>query len=214
MKSKKLFQKQKRHSYTSLFIILLLTPYIFGFVDYDSAYTQSMIGVGTGQYVYHDCEGAHKRYFADAGIYFGKKYSVPFRLGFSGGFRTEGTYGSGIIIFPDIALDLRYFSIGTTGIRLGSENDLYLESKWLDQPPFLSGKGLTRLGIGGKLDKPFSRFWIGTNVVPYNDLGLATQLEFPWEENKYLYINGRYGKDRASNFSEYGFSVGMKMISF
>ena len=179
MRLKKSFREQKRRSYTPFFIILLLTPYIFGFVDYDSAYTQSMIGVGSGRYAYHDCEGAHARNFADAGIYIGKKYSAPVRLGLSGGFRTEGTNGSGIIIFPDVALDLRYFSIGTAGVRLGSENDLYLESKWLDQPPFLSGKGLARLGIGGKLDKPFSRFWIGTNVIPYNELGLATQLEFP-----------------------------------
>lgn len=194
---------------------MFLFPYIVGFIpDSTSSYTETLVGIGGGQYVYHDCSGAHTQGFADAGLYYGKKYESPFRLGISAGGWAAGKQGSAAFIYPDLALDWQYFSLGTTGVRIGSQQKFYLEGKWLDQPPFLSGKGMMRFGIGGKLNESETRLWIGANAVPYNAIGFATQIEFPLKENQYLFLNGRYGKDKISNFDEFGFSVGMRIVSY
>lgn len=173
-----------------------------------------MFGIGGGQYVYHDCSGAHKQRFTDAGIYVGKKFEGPYRVGISAGGWALEENGLRGIAYPDLAFDWENFSIGTTGIRVGSRNNIYFEGKWLDHPPLLSGKGLGRFGIGAKTEGTLSGFWIGGNVIPYNRLGFATQLEFPWGENSYLFLNGRFGKDAESGFSEFGISIGMRVISF
>lgn len=214
MKSKRSFQKQKRRNTTPLFVLFLFFPYIFGFSpDSTSSYTQTLIGIGGGQYVYHDCSGAHTQNFGDVGVYSGRKFEGPYRVGLSvGGWKA----GDGILglVYPDLAFDWKYFSFGTTGLRIGANDDLYFESKWLDQPPFLSGRGLFRSGIGGTIKETGTRFWIGGNAVPYNNFGVAAQIELPFEKNTFLFLNGRYGKDKTSSFDEYGFSVGMRFISF
>lgn len=216
MRSRTSFQKPKRRNTAPFLIFLLLSPYVVGFSSPDSAtaYSEIMYGIGTGQYVYHDCSGAHKQRFTDAGLYAGKKFEGPYRIGVAASgwvLNGEGLRG---FAYPDLALDWQHFSVGTTGIRIGARNAFYFESRLFDQAPLLSGKGSVRFGIGGKLDNPFSNFWVGGNVLPYNRLGLAAQLEFAWSEHTYLFMNGRFGKDNESNFSEFGFSVGMRVIRF
>jgi|GEM_PF-2105926 len=215
MTSKKLFRDQKRRNTTPLFVFLLLSPYIVGFSNQDStstSYTETSFGAGGGQYVYHDCSGAHTQHFADLGIYTGRKYEGPYRLGISVGGWSAGERGTLFFLFPDLAFDWKYFSIGTTGVRLGSRSG-YLEGKWLDSPPFLSGKGAFRAGIGGDLPSPFSRYWIGTNVFLYNTPGISLQLEFPIQEEQFLYLNGRLGRDKQSGLEEYGVSIGIRVFS-
>lgn len=194
---------------------MLLLPYIVGFFsDSTSSYSETIFGIGGGRYVYHDCSGTHKQGFGDAGIYFGKKFDGPFRLGLGAGAWTTGQKGSYVFGYPDLALDWKNFSIGTSGIRIGSRDEFYFESKVMDQPPFFTGKGAIRIGFGGKLDELDTRLWIGSNVFPYNTAGFATQIEFPIGERQFLFFNGRFGKDRESKIEEYGFSVGTRIISF
>lgn len=216
MKSNRSYRNQKRRNVFPLIVILALSPYIFGFQSPDSSlsYDEIRYGFGGGQYVTHDCSGAHKRQYLDAGIYLGEKFGEVFRGGLAADVVTTGTNGTTAFVFPDLALDWENFSVGTTGLRVGSENTYYGEIKWFDQPPLISGKGLFRAGIGGKLDKPFSRFWIGTNVVPYFSPGIASQLEIPINNGRYIFINGRFGKDADSHFNEFGISIGLKIISF
>ncbi|MBI2427709.1 MAG: hypothetical protein HYV29_02760 [Ignavibacteriales bacterium] len=216
MRSRESSHEQKRRNGTPLFVFLLLSPYIVGFSSPDSSYsyTESMYGIGGGQYVYHDCSGAHKRPFADVGFYSGKKFDGPYRIGISLGGAYVGDGTALPLIYPDLALDWENFSIGTTGIRFGSQNKFYLESKWGDQPPFLSGKGFLRMGFGWKPDPYSPGFWIGTNVFPYTNTGLALQVEFPLQENRSIFINGRYGIDRESTFDEYGISFGIRILTY
>jgi hypothetical protein len=216
MKSKKSYQEQKRRNFSPFVFLLLLSPYIVGFTNQDStsnSFIETSYGIGGGQYIYHDCSGSHKQGFFDAGIYSGKKYEGPYRLGISAGGWNAGEKGSRLFIFPDLALDWKYFSVGTTGVRFGTKSG-YLEGKWLDSPPFLSGKGALRMGIGGELKTSLSRYWIGTNIMPYNTPGLALQLEFPLKEKRFLFLNGRYGRDETSGLEEYGLSVGMRVVTF
>jgi hypothetical protein len=213
MRSKELFQGQKRHDLIPLFIFLF--PYIVGFTsDSTTSHFETLLGIGTGQYVYHDCSGVHTQQFNDVGIYIGKKFEGPYRLGLSAGAWSEGNRGTHALAFPDLALDWEQFSFGTTGIRFGSQNNIYLEGRWLDQPPFLTGNGALRAGFGFKFKEYDSRIWLGANVYPYNTPGVAAQIEFSFYENKYLFLNGRYGNDVESRLPEYGISIGMRIISF
>lgn len=215
MKSKKSFRELKRRKFLFSAVVVILFPYIVGFQsDSTSAYTELSAGAGGGEYVSHDCTGPHKRSFGDGGIYVGKKFETPYRLGLGLGGWTAENKGTHFFVFPDLALDWEYFSFGTTGLRLGARNDFYFESKLLDQPPFLSGKGLIRSGIGYKIKALDSEFWLGVNVAPYTSLGGAVQYEFPFEKDKYIFINGRYGKDESSKFDEYGFSIGVRFFRF
>lgn len=210
MISKKSSPKQKRHELTPFLVVLLLLPYIVGFApDTLSSYTQFSYGAGTGKYVYHDCSGTHSQNFIDAGLYVGKKFEGPYRVGLSAGGVAAGHQSTGIL-FPDLALDWRSFSIGTTGLRIGSQDNFYFESKWFDQPPLFSGKGAIRTGIGGKLLHSDTHFWFGMNFIPYNKVGLATQVEFPLESNSYVFLNGRYGME--SRIEEFGISAGVRIM--
>ncbi len=210
MTLKRSSREQKRHSLTPLFIFILLFPYIVGFTsDSTSAYTEALIAVGTGQYVYHDCSGSHTRQFNDAGVYVGKKFEGPYRIGLAAGTWSNGSEQTVLFAFPDLALDWKMFSLGTTGIRIGSRNEFYLEGKWLDQPPFQSGKGAIRAGFGLRLKDSGTSMWFGSNVIPYDTPGAAAQIEFPFQENKFLFLNGRVGKE-----SERGISVGVRFTNF
>jgi hypothetical protein len=217
MRSKKPYRESKRRNLTPLFIYLLLSPFIVGFSsDSTSAYSELLVGAGGGEYVYHDCSGTHKRNFVDAGLYLGRKFESPFRIGVSfGGFGFPGAgVRGGALLFPDLAFDWEYISFGTTGVRFGSLNEMYLEGKWLDQPPLLSGKGLLRYGIGGYIRDLDSRFWLGVNGIPYSRFGPAVQWEVPFGEKKYLFFNGRYGTERESGIGEFGLSMGIRIVTY
>lgn len=209
MKLNFVFPEQKRRNSTPLFIIALLSPYLFGFGDKDSAYTTIKFGAGGGQYVYYDCSGAHPQEFSDAGLYIGKKFDSPFRVGLSGSMWNARSNSSRGFVYPDLALDWKSFSIGTTGIRIGALDNYYFEISGADEVPYLSGKGFLRTGVGMNLEKPFLKLWIGANVLPYHTIGAASQIEMPLKEGKYLFLNGRIGNE--AGYKEYGISVGIRM---
>lgn len=212
MISKGSLQKQKRPNLTPLLIFLFLYPYMVGFTpDSTSSYVETLFGIGTGQYIYHDCSGAHTRRFADAGIYIGKKFEGPYRTGILLGGWTGDRKGAQAHLFPDLALDWKYFSIGTTGVRIGSWKELYVEGRWLDQPPLFTGKGAIRFGIGGRVNEHGTRLWLGTNALPYDPKGIAAQVEFPYREKVFIFLNSRYGRD--SGMDEFGISIGMRIVA-
>jgi hypothetical protein len=66
-----------------------------------------------------------------------------------------------------------------------------------------------RLGVGLGPIPPFSQFWIGTNGIPYSNLGVATQIEFPIQENQYIFLNERYGT--YENVPEFGVSISLRI---
>lgn len=213
MISKKSYPKPKRRNGTPLIIILFLSPYFVGFTsDSSSAYAELSFGAGGGKYVYHDCSGTHEQPFLDAGAYIGKKFEAPFRVGLSMGGWNGSRGGSSMFAFPDLALDWQNFSVGTTGLRLGNREQWYIEGRWLDQPPYWSGKGFLRAGLGGRFGSSETHFWAGVNAIPYNSLGFASQIEMPLSPSKFLFLNGRIGSDEKSKLLEYGFSLGMKFI--
>jgi hypothetical protein len=198
-------------SFARICSFAILLPYTIQYLAPDSSsYDEVKFGVGTGQYGYADCSGVHTRSFTDAGATITHKFEAPFRIGahaFVGGIGDDGTTSA--FIYPDLALDFKYFSFGTTGIRVGNLDEAYVELAALDQPPPFSGKGALRFGVGLGSIPPFSRFWIGANGIPYSNLGVATQIEFPVQENQYMFLNGRYGN--YENVPEYGVSVGLRI---
>ena len=132
-----------------VFIFIFLLPYIVGWTPVDSSYSEYVVGVVTGQYATYDCSGnVQKNPFVDGGIKATHKFEAPFRIGVSGSF-TRLHDQTTFVPYPDLALDFKYLSLGTTGLRIGSEDDLYGEISLLDQVPASSGKGLLRAGIGG-----------------------------------------------------------------
>ncbi len=187
---------------------LFLTPYIVGWTSADSAFSEYSLGLGGGQYATYDCSGnAHANSFADAGVKLTHKFEAPFRVGLSASLIPNGGQ-PGVIAFPDLAVDFKYFSLGTTGLRLGAEDDLYGEIAFLDQIPFASGRGLLRAGVGMRAAEN-TRLWLGVNTFPYYATGLAGQVDFPLSANQFMFVNGRYGE--SGGVTEYGFSVGTRI---
>lgn len=212
MRSKRSSLGRKRRDLTPLLILLSLSPYIVGFTsDSTSSYVETMIGAGTGQYVYYDCSGAHTRQFSDAGISVTKKFEGPYRLGFIAGGLKAGDNGTPYF-FPDLALDWETVSLGTTGFRIGKKRSFYFEGRWLDQPPLLSGKGMLRTGFGGTFYNDRSMYWLGANVLPYHKLGFAGQLDLPLRENTFIFLNSRFGSE--AGLQEFGVSIGVRFISY
>ena len=134
-------------------------------------------------------------------------------MGLSLGGIYTGPNGGGGFVYPDLGLEWEYFAFGTTGVRIGSTHDLFLEGKLLDRPPFFSGTGMARVGVGKYFPDLDSRLWIGMNNYPYVSNGAAIGWEMPIGETKYLYLNGRYGKDASSGIDEFGVSVGVRILS-
>jgi hypothetical protein len=186
---------------------LILAPYIVGSSPADSSFDEYSFGVGGGQYTYHDCSGVHSNSFVDAGAKFTHKYDTPLRIGISA---TVGKDNIGWLVmpFPDIAYDVDYFSIGTTGIRLGLADGPYAELSLCDQIPLFSGRGCFRTGICVK-PSDNTHLWLGMNIVPYDKNGFAGQFDFPISSHQFLFLNGRYGK--AGGLPEYGFSIGTRI---
>lgn len=202
----------RRRNTLPLAVLLLLSPYIVGFApDSTSAYTETIVGFGGGQYVYHDCSGAHPENFGDAGITVTRKFEGPYRAGITaGGFRM-GDGNPSPYVFPDLALDWERFSIGTTGLRFGSRKGGYFEVRAFDEAPFLSGKGAIRAGFGAISKRSGTRVWLGTNVFPYNNLGFAMQFEIPYSPSTAMIVNGRFGQD--SGMGEFAVSLGVRFTS-
>ena len=186
---------------------LILTPYIVGWSPADSSFAEYSVGVGTGRYATPACAGnTHPNSFNDAGVKVTHKFEAPFRAGLIvSSFPHPG--GSYIIPYPDLAFDSRYFSLGTTGLRVGDANDIYGEVSMLDQVPLSSGKGFARVGAGMKASEN-THLWLGLSEFPYY-AGLAGQIDFPLSTDHFLFINGRYGS--TGGVPEYGFSVGTRI---
>jgi hypothetical protein len=214
MRSKRSSHEQKRRNLTPLFVFILLYPYIVGYTsDSTDAYAELLVGAGGGQYARHDCSGAHKQGFGDAGVHISSQYYSPFRFGLSIGGIYTGPNGGGGFVYPDLGFEWDNLAFGTTGVRIGSLQDWYIEGKILDRPPFFSGIGFARAGVGKYIPEMDSRFWIGVNSFPYVSNGAAIMWEMPIGERKYLYFNGRYGTDKSSNIEEYGISAGLRFIT-
>ncbi|MGD0589938.1 MAG: hypothetical protein ABSA44_03955 [Bacteroidota bacterium] len=189
------------------FIILFLAPYIVGFAPQDSSYTEWQIGAGGGQYTYEDCSGEHTSHFYDAGIRVTTKLKSPWRLGAS--ISAIPSNGSLTVFgYPDFAYDNGFFSLGTTGLRVGYLERTFFEIKGLDEIPYTTGKGLFRIGMGTPITQNGTRIWMGANVGVYQSLGFGTSLEFPLQENYSLSLTGRYGEHNS--IPEYGISLGLK----
>ena len=189
------------------FLVIILAPYLIGMSPADSSFNEYALGVGSGQYASYDCSGnPHTNSLVDVGFKASHKFESHFRTGASlSVYSINGTiYCFG---YPDLAFDAKYFSIGTTGIRLGSEDILYGELSFFDQVPYFSGKGCARIGVGMNVYEN-THLWIGKNTIPYDRPAWAGQIEFPISSGQFLFFNGRYGL--STDIPEYGFSIGTK----
>ena len=213
MASSRFLRGRKRRELTPLFILLFLSPYLIGWSpDPDSVYTYQEIrfGAGTGQYVYEDCSGVHTNDLKEVGASITRKYEGPYRLGISGTvFKDGDAVAAGA--YPDIALDWKNFSIGTTGLRIGSREKFYWELAGLEGAPMLTGRGVIRSGFGGVFGEQKYRFFLGLNTVPYSHSGVILQYEVPYSTKRYLTLTGRFG--RAWGRDEFALSVGLHWLS-
>jgi hypothetical protein len=187
---------------------LILAPYIIGSSPADSSYDEYAYGVGGGQYATYDCSGqAHPNSLVEVGAKVTHKFESPFRVGLAASvISVDGKIGA--VPYLDLALDCKYFSLGTTGVRVGLEDGPYGELSVLDQVPFFTGKGCFRMGVGMKPSEN-TRLWLGINTFPYNKNAFAGQFDFPISNNQFLFLNGRYGE--SGGVPEYGFSVGTRI---
>ena len=189
---------------------ILLIPYIFSVAPPDSSFTEFALGLGTGQYAAHDCSGPHPKTFTDVGFKMTHKFEGPFRVGLIVNPIFSGSRG-GVIPYPDLALDWKYFSLGTTGVRVGRLDDIYGELAIGDQVPAFSGRGFVRYGVGWTVADWDTRFWLGQNELPYSQ-GWAGQVDFPVGPGKYVFVNGRLGN--YAGIQEYGISIGLRIRDY
>ena len=188
--------------------LLILLPYIVGFTPADSTYSESEFGVGGGQYTYSDCSGAHKRNFIDGGVRATHKFAAPFRIGVTAGVFPSGDR-TGILFYPDLAVDNGSLSLGTTGVRIGSLSSTFFEIKGLDEVPFSTGRGAFRIGMGLTFKETGSHIWLGANTVPYQNWGPAIGFECKLVDGEFLFLNGRYSEHNS--VPEYGLSIGLRL---
>lgn len=207
MASNRFWRGRKRRELTPLLILLFLSPYLIGWSpDPDSVYTYSslQIGAGTGQYAYQDCSGTHTSTINEAGATLTHKFEAPVRIGATGTFFRDGE-SVAIFAFPDVALDWREFSIGTTGLRLGRTDRFFFDIGGLEGAPLLTGRGVLRTGFGGAFGEDQQRYYVGVNVFPYHEPGVVMQYGIPLQKDRYLSLTGRYGNGLGKR--EYGFSL-------
>jgi hypothetical protein len=197
-----------RHFNLKWLFILALAPYLVGWTPADSSFNEYSVGVGGGQFASYDCAGnAHQNSFGDVGVKVTRKYATPFRVGLSASVAAKD--GKMIAFaYPDIAYDSKYFSVGTTGLRIGLEDGPYAEISGFDQVPFFSGRGCFRTGVCVKPSEN-THLWLGMNTIPYDKNGFAGQFDFPITSNQFLFFNGRYGE--SGGVPEYGFSIGTRI---
>jgi len=188
--------------------VLILAPYIAGPSPADSSFSEYSFGAGGGQYATYDCSGqAHPNSIADIGVKVTHKFEAPFRIGASASV-VSFNGRTNVIPYPDLAFDFKYFSLGTTGIRVGSEDGYYAELSAFDQVPLFTGKGFLRAGAGMRPGAN-TRLWLGVNTFPYHKTAFAGQLDFPITNNQFLFFNGRFGE--SGGVHEYGFSFGTRI---
>jgi hypothetical protein len=185
---------------------LILIPLALGSSQPDSAYTELSLGAGRGQYAHINCSEVS---FVDAGVRVVHNFQSPWRIGLSiSVIRRQNSTTA--FAFPDLAYDSKYFSLGTTGLRVGPKDLLYIEVSFADQVPTFSGKGLAHWGVGGYISSWDTQLWLGQNAGPYDQPGLAGQIDFPIATNYYLFFNGRTGKSHS--ITEYGVSTGLRIV--
>ena len=189
--------------------LLLLAPFIAGVTSPDSAYTDVSFGLGGGQYAIHDCSGARRASFVDGGATVTHKFESPWRLGAT--FWLINSKKTTAFVYPDLAFDADFVSVGTTGLRLGPKDVFYGELAFGDEVPPLSGKGLVRIGLGGYVPDLKTHLWLGKNALPYENSGWAAQADFEFSRDRFVFVNGRYGT--AHNIPEYGLSIGLRLRS-
>ena len=193
------------------FTLLLFTSYLAAQNPTHASSDEFSLGCGGGHSDRWFDATSEVTNFFEFGWRYTHKFESPFRVGLalsiSKGFFVVGP----IYIWPDLAIDFQYFSVGTTGVRLGSRDFLYGEISLLDEIPLLSGKGLLRIGGGWKIPNWDTRIWLGMNRYPFRDYGWATQIDFPLSSGEYLFLNGRIGQSRRSK-SEYGASIGIRTV--
>jgi hypothetical protein len=196
----------------------ILAPYLIGYSPSDSSYDEYSLGLGKGQYATYGCTDAthpdrgpaHLNSYSDIGVKFTHKFEAPFRVGLTTSIISDKGITLGVA-YPDIAYDSKYYSFGTTGVRLGLEDGTYGEISFFDQIPVFSGKGFARIGVGLKpTDR--TRLWLGVNAFPYDNRGISGQFDFPISTNHFLFINSRYGV--SGSVPEYGLSVGARIRIF
>jgi hypothetical protein len=189
--------------------ILILLPYMIGFTPEDSSYSDIQFGAGGGQYTYADCGGNHASEYVDVGFRYTHKYEAPWRIGASISTVPVNNKATFPLLYPDLAYDNGGFSFGTTGLRVGGLNETFFEMKLLDEVPFTSGKGFARIGLNTPVGNNGSRFWLGANSGIYQGWGLSAGTEWPYADNKFLFLNFRYGE--KYRVPEYGISLGMRL---
>ena len=189
--------------------LVFLLPYITDLTPLDSSYTDYSFGVGRGEYTSLDCGGnpSSTRFF-DAGVFATHKFEAPFRAGVAATIIRTHEDRFGIVPWPDLALDFPYFSVGTTGLRVGHLEEIYADFGMGDKAPMFSGPGFFRFGIGGMMSGSNTRYWVGISSFPYRKSGLALYLDFPVAENNFLFFSGRYGD--ANRLPESGISLGLR----
>ena len=196
-----------KSSTISRFSFLVIAPYVVGFTPPDSSYDEYSVGAGGGQFATYDCSSnASPNSFKDGGVKFTHKFASPFRAGVSVS-TLPGRNRTNVIPYPDLALDFRYFSLGTTGVRLGDRDDFYAEVAGFDQVPFGSGMGCARAGTGFKIFGD-THLFLGVNTIPYYAGGFAGQIDFPISRNQFIFINARNGN--TGGVTEYGISAGLR----
>lgn len=232
------------------FGLLFLFPLVVGVQGEgpDSSETNFKLAGGAGSYAYvsRGCAGEvlnkQKIPYADGGFSIDHKFKFPLRIGFRGGFVREHSRssweqayspdggGTNFYFNPDLALDWKYFGIGTgffsaqkdlywrdigigharkfpSGhIRVGNTR-FYFSAHLMESVPLYSGGGYLNSGIGGKVSRNVS-YWLGWGITgPYDANGFLIKTDFEFKKNWQINLAGRLG--RSQGISENAVSLGL-----
>lgn len=192
-------------------VLFLLSPLIFTPIDGDSSYTDAWFAVAGGRYVEPGCNNTIERPFQEVGVKVSRKMSGPFRVGMelSVANVVGPEWNTRVWAWPELAFDSRYVSLGTMGMRVGSLDDFYINGGLFNGVPQFA-HGMIELGVGGKLDEPVSRFWVGVTGGPYAAFGPTARLDIPiTNAGGSLFLLGHYGTFRGHN--EYAVGLGYRL---
>jgi hypothetical protein len=194
-------------------VLFLLTPLIFSPAEDDSSYTDAWFAAAGGRFAEPGCNSTTERPFQEFGVKVSHKSLVPFRYGMQMGIARFGGSGRalGVWAWPELAFDAKYVSLGTMGLRVGSIDDVYVNAGVFNGVPQFA-HGVVEFGVGGKLDGPLSRFWIGATGLPYAALGPTARLDFSIDDaGGSLFVLGHYGNYLGHN--EYALGLGYRLRS-
>jgi hypothetical protein len=194
-------------------VLFLLTPLIFTPAEDDSSYTDAWFAAAGGRFAEPGCNSTIERPFQELGAKISHKSSSPFRYGMQMGIAHFGGSRNavGVWAWPELALDTKYFSLGTMGMRIGSLDNMYVNAGLFNGVPQFA-HGVVELGVGGKLNGPLSRFWVGATGLPYMALGPTARLDFPLgDAGGSLFVLGHYGNYLGHN--EYALGLGYRLRS-